>query len=300
MDTNAPQALDTNALLLESAALMWEWSRNHCAFKTTGGMEEWGKNRNAGQAAEPVGSCDWYHGTWQVLRLLDMVAVPPWYEFYNRALSTVLRAKPRANVLISACADLGMLATLHDAIETAGARPTITIYDICETPLRSARWYAERNELDVECVCDNLLTSPTIPLGCFDLVVTDEFLTVIKDPDKPTIVERWRQFLRPGGTLVTTAMIGSPTTPELRKRYAAKARRLLDENYHRLGSLGASLEDLKARTDRFAELHTRHMFIDEAAVRSLFSDFQLTLSRTSTPGECVNPTSSFQIVATVS
>jgi 2-polyprenyl-3-methyl-5-hydroxy-6-metoxy-1,4-benzoquinol methylase len=300
MNTNAPQALSSNELLLESAPLMWDWSRNDCAFKTTGGMEEWAKNQKKAAAGESVGSCDWYHGTWQLLRLLDMVAVPPWYEFYNRALSTVLRTKPRANVLISACADLGMLATLHEAIETAGAKPAITIYDICETPLKSARWYAARNELDVTCVRDNLLTSTTIPLGTFDLVVTDEFLTVIKSADKPTIVDRWKQFLRPGGTLVTTAMIGSPTTSELRQRFAAKARRLLEENFGRLGPLGASLEDLKARTDRFAELHTRHMIVDEAEIRSLFAAFHVTLSRTSTPGECVNPTSSFQIAASIS
>lgn len=299
MNTNAPQALSTNPLLLESAPLMWDWSRSDCTVKPAGGMEEWGKSHKKAGNGAPVGSCDWYHGTWQILRLLDMVAVPPWYEFYNRALSAVLRARPKANVLVSACADLGMLATLHEAIETAEARPTITIYDICPTPLKSARWYADRHDLDVTCVCDNLLTSTTIPLGAFDLVVTDEFLTVIKSADKPTIVNRWKQFLRPGGVLVTTAMIGSPTTPELRARYAARARRLLDENFDRLGSLGASLEELKARTDRFAELHTRHMIVDEAEIRSLFSAFHLTLSRTVTPGECVNPTRSFQIVASV-
>jgi hypothetical protein len=40
------------------------------------------------------------------------------------------------------------------------------------------------------------------------------------------------------------------------------------------------------------------MVTDEDEVRALFADFELEqLISTVTPGECVNPTSSFQIVA---
>src|SRR6185436_17752200 len=167
-------------LLIESAPLMQSWSETHCGSKDAGGMEEWAKTH--GVVKEPSTSCDWYHGTWQYLRLLNMVAVPNWYEFYLDALSDVLRRHPNANVLISACADYGMLATLHDAIRATQATPTIKIYDICRTPLRSCEWYAERHGLTVECVCENLLTGD-LPKASFDLIVTDEFLTVIKSGD---------------------------------------------------------------------------------------------------------------------
>lgn len=286
----------TRKLLVESAPLMEEWSATHCAGKDTGGMEEWAKTENA----QPVASCDWYHGTWQYLRLLNMVAVPPWYEFYQEALTNVLRQRPRAEVLISAAADYGMLATLHDAIRATQAKPHIKVYDICRTPLRACQWYAERHGLSIECVCANLLTGD-IPPASFDIIVTDEFLTVIKASDKPLIVKRWRELLKPGGTLVTTAMIGGPTTPELRRGYAERARRLFENSADSFPHhLNGRREEILQRFDLFASHHTRHMLSDEAEIRRLFDGFgTFSYVRTVTPGECVNPTASFQIVATV-
>lgn len=283
-------------LLIESAPLMEAWSATDCGSKNTGGMEEWAKKQ---AETPPVASCDWYHGAWQYLRLLNMVAVPPWYEFYNDALSDVLRRRPNADVLISAAADYGMLATLHDAIVTAGASPRIVLYDICRTPIRACQWYAERHGLTLEVVCDNLLTC-YIPPASFDLIVTDEFLTVIKSEDKPTIVKRWRELLKPGGSLVTTAMLGGPTTPELRRGYAERAQRLAADNADCFPHYnnGRSTELLQ-RLELFASVHTRHMLKDEDEVRRLFDGFgTFSCVTTATPGECVNPTHSCQIVAT--
>jgi SAM-dependent methyltransferase len=287
----------TRDLLIEAAPLMWQWSRTKCSHKEVGGMEEWAKNHKPEERAAEC--CDWYHGTWQLLRLLNMVAVPPWYPFYNQTLSSILRAKPNASVFISACADFGMLMTLHEAIKTAGTSPRITIYDICETPLQSCQWYAKRHGLQIETVVDNIITSPRLPLGSFDLIVTDEFLTVLKDDYKPQILKRWRELLRPGGSLVTTAMLGGPTTPELRKGYADRARRKVQANDANLRNVGATADELIARFDLFAAVHTRHMLTDERQIRGLFSEFDVKFMEcVPTPGECVNPTNSFQIVAT--
>ena len=65
-----------------------------------------------------------------------MVATPPWYPFYMEALGKILTEKPKANVLISAAADWGMVAQLRHAAAAVSAHPTITLYDICQTPLR--------------------------------------------------------------------------------------------------------------------------------------------------------------------
>lgn len=289
----------TRDLLIEAAPLMQGWAATHCCTKDGGGMEEWVKTHGR-TAAPPEESCEWYHGTWQYLRLLNMVAVPPWYEFYNDALSEVLRRRPNARVLISAAADYGMLATLHEAVRTARATPRIVVYDICRTPLLSCQWYAERHGLAIECRCANLLTCD-IPPASFDLIVTDEFLTVIKSADKPLIVARWRELLKPGGTLVTTAMLGEPTTPELRQGYAERARWLLEANLDSFPQPADGRDgELIARFDRFAGCHTRHMLADEDEVCRLFDGFgTFSYVRTVTPGECVNPTDSCQIVASV-
>ncbi len=289
----------TRELLIESAPLMERWAATECGSKDSGGMEEWAKTHDPAQAP-PSMSCNWYHGTWQYLRLLNMVAVPPWYEFYQEALTGVLRRRPQARVLISAAADYGMLATLHEAMEATGATPRIQVYDICRTPLRACEWYAEKHGFAIECTCANLLTGD-LPMAAFDLIVTDEFLTVIKGADKPLIVKRWKELLTPGGTLVTTAMIGDATTPELRQGYAERARKLLDHHadsfpQHQNGGR----ESLLQLFDRFASVHTRHMLSGEEEIRRLFDGFgTVSFHRTVTPGECVNPTDSFQIVASV-
>ena len=231
-----------------------------------------------------------------------MVAVPKWYPFYRDTLADALTRVKHPKVLISAAADYGMLCTLHQAIEYAGVEADITLIDICQSPIQSSEWYAARHGVSLTCKVDNLLSS-RIPENGYDLVVTDEFLTVLKDPDKPTIVNQWRRILKPGGYLVTTAMLGKPTTMELREGYAAKAReRLLQYGPQLFSNYSTEMEqNLIADCARFASFHTRHMLRDENQIRGLFTDagfkFQV-LSEVETPGECVNPTYSFQIAAT--
>jgi 2-polyprenyl-3-methyl-5-hydroxy-6-metoxy-1,4-benzoquinol methylase len=286
--------------LQESSLFMDDWSTHDCFIKCVGGMEEWAKTEGAIQDPDDI-CCDWYHGTWQYMRLLNMVAVPRWYPFYHEALSEVLQRKPNADVMISACADLGMLHTLDAAIKATGAHPNIVIYDICSTPLKNSKWYADRHWLEVKCVCDNIITA-AIREDSFDLVTTDEFLSVLQDPYKPLIVEKWKKILKPDGSLVTTAMIGKPTTPELRKGYEERAHRLFKAYGHIMfpGHWGeeAKLDHLFKRFYSFAMFHTRHMLRDEKQLQQLFKDFKyLNYKVVTTPGECVNPTDSFQIVA---
>ncbi len=293
--------VNTLQLLQESAGLMAGCSNENCACKSKdvkGGMEQWAKEQCATIEAELC--CDWYHGTWQYLRILNMVAVPNWYSFYVKALSEVLRRKPDAKVFISACADFGMLAKLHEAIIDAKANPTIIIYDICETPLKSCQWYAKKFNLTITCKVGNIITG-AIPEAPFDLVVTDEFLTVLKDEYKPEITARWKELLNPDGVLVTTAMIGKPTTQELRAGYAERARNIMAIYGKMLfpDHTDAQLDEILQKVETFALYHTRHMLTDEEQLRRLFKDYQkLSFTKIWTPGECVNPTASFQIVAT--
>jgi len=161
----------TRQLLVESAPLIEQWSERECASKPKGGMEEWAKDN----LPDKADNCGWYHGTWQYLRLLDMVAVPDWHRgFYNDTLGNILKQKPEPKVLISACADYGMLAMLHEAMELSGTSPRIVIYYICKTPLRACRWYADRHNIKIETKCDNIITN-SITEAPFDLIVTDEF-----------------------------------------------------------------------------------------------------------------------------
>ncbi len=288
--------------LQESAILMDEWAKQCCSRKHVCGMEEWAKDEGPVEAQEDF-SCDWYHGTWQYMRLLNTVAVPRWYDFYHDTLTDLLRKNPHAHVMISACADYGMLHALDVSMRDADANPTIVIYDICNTPLKSSQWYAERHNLDIKCYCENII-SANIETSSFDIVVTDEFLTVLKGPYKPLIVEKWKKILKPGGAVVTTAMVGQPTTLELRERYEQKAL----ERFKTYGRIlfpwhfdsEEKKQALLGQFNSFAMFHTRHMIENEEELKRLFRGYEsLSIDRLSTPGECVNPTDSYQIVATV-
>jgi hypothetical protein len=286
----------TRDLLVESAPLMELWSQSECCTKPKGGMEEWAKENRL----EPE-NCGWYHGTWQYLRLLDMVAVPHWHrEFYNERLGGILRQSPHAKILISAAADWGMLASVHEALQLAGANPEIVLYDICKTPLKACQWYADLHNVPIKTRCANIITE-NIPEAPFDLIVTDEFLSVLKAEYKPLIARRWKELLKPGGSVVTVAMMGGATTLDLRKGYARRARRLLEStngDYLPHYSEAKKAQVLELCTN-FADFHTRHMVSGEEELRALLSGFErLECRRITTPGECVNPTDSFQIVAT--
>lgn len=287
--------VDTLKILQESSPLMDAWASEVCANKSKGGMEEWAKEQKVAEAKGGM-TCDWYHSTWQYMRLLNMVAVPNWYPFYNEAISKVLREKPNAKVFISACADYGMLAKLHESIIETGATPSITIYDICNTPLKACQWYAERNKLTISCKTANIIYDE-IPEAPFDLIITDEFLSVLKDDYKPQITKKWKSILKPDGVVVTTAMIGVPTNQEHRKGFAKKATELT-QMYGEMLFPGMNKEMLIEKFEVFAEVHTRHMLTNEEVLKELFKDYgKFEYSLILTPGECVNPTPSCQIVA---
>jgi 2-polyprenyl-3-methyl-5-hydroxy-6-metoxy-1,4-benzoquinol methylase len=298
LSTTALNIPDRLQLLSEGSIIMDAFSASNCLHKVTGGMEQWAKESKT--EAENKVSCDWYHGTWQYLRLLNMVAVPDWYPFYMEAIKKVLEVKPGGKIMISACADFGMLAKLHEAIKEAPCNPLIDVYDICPSPLKSAQWYAQKNDLPINSfVCTDILFG-TIPEEGYDLIVTDEFLSVIKDELKPMVIKKWEKLLKPGGYIITTAMEGDITTTEKRDSYAQKARKKILENLHLFEAFLAerNLEKLFMQTDRFAALHTRHMIQNRDQLLDLFSGFRLDLLEiVETPGECVNPTFSYQIVA---
>jgi ubiquinone/menaquinone biosynthesis C-methylase UbiE len=133
-------------------------------------------------------------------------------------------------------------------------------------------------------------------------VVTDEFLTVLNGESKSLAVEVWKRVLKPGGKLITTAMIGRWTTEDLRRKYADRASKLL-ASYARIlfadhDSSNEKASRLMHRINKFAALHTRHMIRDENELLTLLDGFKdVVMQPVETPGECVNPTFSFQITA---
>jgi len=177
-------------------------------------------------------SCAWYHGFWQYLRLFDFITTPRDHaEFYRAALGPALEAGLQ-RVLISGTADYALLHCLRWIFDKQGAKPAITVLDLCPTPLRLNEWYAARHGLAVRAIRSDILAfdhaSP------FDLICTHSFLGRFAPPDRPKLIARWHALLRPGGRVVTVNRI-RPEAPErvgftaeqaqgLRERVLAAAR----------------------------------------------------------------------------
>ena len=95
-------------------------------------------------------------------------------------------------------------------------------------------------------------------------------------------------------------MIGKETTKMNREYYLDKARTLFDVFKDVLfpENLNGNGRNLMDKFERFALFHTRHMIENENEIKQLFKDFKdFNCSIVTTPGECVNPTDSLQIVA---
>jgi predicted alpha/beta hydrolase family esterase len=167
----------------------------------------------AGDHVSP-GDCSWYHGTWQYLRLLDMVSTPTWHsDFYLDHLAAALGATPEAKVLITGTADYSMFAYVDMAAMRVNARPQVTVVDLCATPLFACRWYGKRAGRPVDTVSEDILAfgQDASQRNAWDVVVTDAFLTRFSAADCERIAATWYSLLAPGGSLITTIRIHSRT-----------------------------------------------------------------------------------------
>jgi predicted alpha/beta hydrolase family esterase len=158
--------------------------------------------------------CSWYHGTWQYLRLLDMVSTPTWHSaFYLENLGEALSAAPKRRVLITGTADYSMFAYVDMAATNVSADPEITVVDMCATPLFACRWYGKRAGRPVNTIGEDILTfgESESQREAWDIIVTDAFLTRFSASDCDKIAKVWFRLLAPGGSLITTIRIHSRT-----------------------------------------------------------------------------------------
>lgn len=187
--------------LLSSALHMHEKARHMC-YKSYVSSED---------------SCAWYHGSWQYLRLLDLVGTPELHEdFFPVYLISLFRQLPEANILIAGLADYEMLHWVVDAIKRSGIKQyKILVTDLCPTPLEVSDWYAQDNLIEIETRrADMRNLGQDFKSDSFDVVVTDTFLTKLPAEDQGKVIQEWRRILKPGGRVLTTAkIVEAPCSP---------------------------------------------------------------------------------------
>ena len=147
-------------------------------------------------------SCEWYHGSWQYLRILDMVSSPTWHSnFYTSEINKALKNKAPLNILISGTADYSMLAMLHLSLNENISHCNITILDLCKTPLIMCKWYADKSGLTITTIQNDILSLKHCQ---YDLIITDAFLTRFKTTGKKLVLKKWWELLSERGRVITT------------------------------------------------------------------------------------------------
>jgi len=151
--------------------------------------------------------CDWYHGAWQYLRLMDVVSNPGWHSrFFIEAMRAHAAPSGPTRVLVSGSADYSMYA---HALAALGEQLDCDVLDWCPTPLAASAWYARHS----------LATPPALicgdagqhaPDGEYAVIVSDSFLPRFAPDALNTLLRAWRRALSDGGAAVTTARIHTP------------------------------------------------------------------------------------------
>ncbi|MDA0229187.1 MAG: class I SAM-dependent methyltransferase [Proteobacteria bacterium] len=218
--------------------------------------------------------CSWYHGFWQYLRIIGIVAAPERHAgFYAEALGGLAKSGDYPRILISANADYAMLAHLLHAYAGHIENIEIMVLDICETPLMLCKWYGARQGVRIETQASDIVQWETTRQ--FDLIVTHSFLPMLPAAARQSLVAKWLGVLRPGGEVVSTTRINPEWTeadihPDLDRVQGFR------ENAQRQalkwqGVLGIDAEQLAAAAENYMRRMKSFSLTSEDELRTLFT-----------------------------
>jgi SAM-dependent methyltransferase len=213
--------------------------------------------------------CAWYHGPWQLFRLMGLVMTPVQHSnFYRTALAAVARPGTIPRVLVSAAADYSILGHVLGTLRARKIDPEITVVDLCETPLVLNRWYAHRIAYPIQtCRRDIFEYGNSRP---FDIICTHSFLGRFPPEQRARLVKKWYDLLRPGGAVITVNRI-QPTASTERKSFSPEQARAFRDAVSRAAAslpLSTPIEPLELA--RQADLYTTHQHVYPVGTREDF------------------------------
>ena len=229
-------------------------------------------------------SCEWEHGFWQYLRILGLVPAPKRQaDFYREAFEQLVDSSSRPRILISGAADYGMLALVIGLFRERGIEPQVTVVDICETPLALNRWFAQRESIEIQTHCSDLLSyTSDVP---FDLICTHGFFCYFSPAQRPVLLANWYTLLRPGGGVITVAPIrpAAPRepmgfTPAQAEAFCATVMKRATEMR---GALDIEPEEVLRGAQRTVSQRRSYSVTSIEEIRSLFEQAGFVMKRLS-------------------
>lgn len=158
-------------------------------------------------------NCAWNHGFWQILRMMGLAGSAAHRgPLYRRVINSVAAKRAAPRILISGSADYAMLAQILPAAHEANTSSSITVVDICETPLYLNQWYADRENAKID-TCRSDILAFDAPER-FDMICADYILGRLPPGLWPALILRWKSLLKPGGTVVTACRLRPHDAPE--------------------------------------------------------------------------------------
>ena len=214
-------------------------------------------------------SCAWYHGPWQLFRLMGLVMTPAQHsDFYRSALEAVAGRGSVPRVLVSAAADYSLLGHVLGTLRARKMDPEITVVDLCETPLELNRWYADRIRYPIQtCHRDIFQYSATRP---FDIICTHSFLGRFGPEQRAGLVKKWHGLLRPGGAVITVNRIQPEAGTERGSFSPEQARAFCDAVSREAASLPLSPPIDPIDLARYADMYTTHQHVYPVRTREEF------------------------------
>lgn len=248
------------------------------------------------------GDCSWYHGSWQYLRLLELVSTPTWHdEFYDSELRKRLSRQVHPVVMVTGTADYSMLAYILKSAASLKAEPEIHVLDLCPTPLFACNWYAKHSDSKISCWEQDIFALNGVALGRCDLICTDAFLTRFDATQTDGVLATWNSLLKIGGSVLTTVRVHSLTNDtrtveeaitDFRDRALQRARRW--EPF-----ISRSATEIAELAETYAHRMLSNRLGDERMIRVAFEKAGFAIRRAelgSVPGE-LYPTVYLRIAA---
>jgi len=248
-------------------------------------------------------SCGWYHGSWQYLRLLDVVSTPDWHgDFYISNIYNYFYKRKRINVLICGLADYSMFSHLLDGCKNADVIPNITIFDLCQTPLEICKWYANNFAKGIKL---DLVRGDAIEYhfrsNYYDLIVTDAFITRFPRSEQKKVISNWYQTLKSNGTILTTIRLrndeGRNPVKFSEREIEYFKNRVWKLAIEKAGFILTEFadENMKRIAEEYASRMISYPFRSESDIKHIFNDFDSNINIYKTKGE-LNPTDYAQII----
>ncbi len=244
--------------LLESALLAWRVAPELCRKDPTTGVD-----------------CSWYHSLWQILRLMGLAGTAEHRaDFYQRAARTLTADTSNPRILVCGTADYAMLAHLINTFRDAPVRPSLTVIDICETPLHLNRWYAERLGWRLATTRSDILDFATAEP--FHLICTDSILGRFAPELRPRLADKWRSLLEPGGRVVTASVVRPGNSPRRLAFAEDQITRFQEAVRHLAGEkgilTGVDLVELGDRAGHYARRQSNYPLRSRQEFLSIFED----------------------------